>query len=62
VHEGNAALWHLSPVLTWLQERAHYTIPSTLLAVAHIAMQINLTKEASQIERGVQRELVESVA
>jgi hypothetical protein len=62
IHEGTAALWHLSPVLTWLQERARYTIPSTLLEVAHIAMQINLTKEASQIERGVQRELVELVA
>ena len=62
VHEGSAALWHLSPVLTWLRERAHYAIPSTLLDVAHIAMHINLTKEASQIERGVQRELVELVA
>jgi predicted DNA-binding transcriptional regulator AlpA len=62
MHEGSAALWHLSPVLAWLQERAHYAVPSTLLDVAHIAMQINLTREASQIERGVQRELIELVA
>jgi len=62
VHEGSAALWHLSPVLIWLRERANYTITPTLLEVAHIAMQINLAKEASQIERSVQRELVELVA
>jgi len=30
--------------------------------VAHIAMQINLAKEANQIERSVQRELVELVS
>jgi predicted DNA-binding transcriptional regulator AlpA len=62
VHEGSASLWHLSPVLAWLHERAHYAIPSTLLDVANIAMQINLAKEASQIEHSVQRELVELVA
>ncbi|MDP8985845.1 MAG: DNA-binding protein [Pseudomonadota bacterium] len=62
VHEGSAALWHLAPVLAWLHERADYTIPSTLLDAAHMAMQINLTKEASQIETSVQKELVELVA
>ena len=62
IHEGSAALWHLSPVLIWLRDRADYTIPSTLLEVAHIAMQINLAKEASQIERSVQTEFVKLVA
>jgi hypothetical protein len=62
VHEGSAALWHLAPVLAWLQERGTYAIPSGLLEVAHLAMQINLTKEASQIEHAVQRELVDLVA
>jgi hypothetical protein len=62
VHEGSAALWHLSPVLSWLRDRADYRIPATLLEVAHIAMQINLAKEASQIEQPVPRELVELVA
>jgi hypothetical protein len=59
VHEGSAVLWHLSPVLVWLRENANYTISPMLLEVAHIAMQINLAKEASQIERSVQREFVE---
>ncbi len=54
--------WHLSPVLLWLRERANYTIPPALLEVAHIAMQINLAKEASQIEPGTQIAFVEWVA
>jgi hypothetical protein len=62
VHEGSAALWHLAPVLAWLQERGTYAIPSTLREVAHLAMQINLTKEASQIEQAVRGELLELVA
>ena len=62
MHDGSVALWHLSPVLAWLQQQVGYTIPSTLTDVAHMAMQINLTKEAGQIERGVQKELLKLVA
>ena len=62
VHEGSAALWHLYPVLQWLKERAAYTIAQSLLDVAYIAMQINLTKEASQIEHSVQKEVFKLVA
>lgn len=62
VHEGSVALWHLYPVLKWLQERADYRIEPSLLEVAYIAMQINLVKEASQIERRVQREVTALVA
>jgi hypothetical protein len=62
VHEGCSSLWHPSPVLAWLHERAHYAIPSTLLDVANIAMQINLAKEARQIEHSLQREPVELFA
>jgi hypothetical protein len=62
VHEGSAAIWHLSPILQWLKERADYPIPNSLLEIAHIAMQINLAKEASQIEQHVQREVLELVA
>lgn len=62
VHEGSTSLWHLSPVLAWLRERANYTIPATLIEVAHMAMQINLAKEARTLERNVQKEIVELVA
>lgn len=62
VHEGSAALWHLSPVLRWLQERADYRIEPSLLEVAHMAMQINLAKEANLIEGRIQSEVVPLVA
>ncbi len=62
VHEGSAALWHLSPILTWLKEHAGYSIDQSLLEVAYIAMQINLAKEASQIERKVHSQVIDLVA
>ncbi|MGH8336604.1 MAG: helix-turn-helix transcriptional regulator, partial [Gammaproteobacteria bacterium] len=35
IHEGTAALWHLFPVLTWLKDRAGYTISQSLIDVAY---------------------------
>lgn len=57
VHEGAAALWHLAPVLQWFNERNGYPIEQALLDVAHIAMQINVTKEVHQLEHRVGREM-----
>lgn len=62
VHEGNTALWHLTHVLQWLNDRDGYRIEQSLLDVAHIAMQINLTKEANQLEPRVRREVRPLVA
>ena len=62
LHEGSAALWHLSPLLQWLQQRTDYRIKPSLLEVAHMAMQINLAKEANLLERRIQREVLELVA
>ena len=46
LHEGSSAVWHLYPVLKWLQEKAPYCVPQPLLDLAHIAMHINLAKES----------------
>jgi hypothetical protein len=62
VHEGTAALWHLAPVLKWLVNRGDYSIAPSLLDVAHIAMQINLAKQADQLEQPVQQEVRELLA
>jgi hypothetical protein len=51
----------LAPVLEWLRDRDGYRIDPRLIDVAHTAMQINLTKEARQIERRVQRVVLELV-
>jgi hypothetical protein len=56
IHEGNSALWHLYPVLAWLQEQADYSVPPSLLEVAQVAMQVNLAREAKQIQRATQQE------
>jgi predicted DNA-binding transcriptional regulator AlpA len=62
VHEGSSAVWHLLPLLKWLQEHAGYSVPQPLLDVAHIAMQVNLAKESKQREPDVQREFSVLVA
>ncbi len=62
VHEGSAALWHLFPILSWLKDRAGYSINQSLIDIAYITMQINLAKEVNQIERRVQKEVLELVA
>jgi hypothetical protein len=62
VHEGSSAVWHLFPVLRWLTDHVHYSVPQPLVDVAHIAMQINLVKESKQLERGVQLEVSGLVA
>jgi hypothetical protein len=62
VHEGSAAVWHLAHLLEWFKGRASYHIDQALLDVAHAAMQINLAKEAKQMERRVQKEVLDLVA
>jgi len=62
VHEGSAAVWHLAHLLQWFKGRASYDIDQALLDVAHTAMQINLAKEAKQMERRVQKEVLDLVA
>jgi hypothetical protein len=62
VHEGNTAIWHLANVLQWLGDRGGYHIEQSLLDVARIAMQINLAKNAGEIEPRVRREVHALVA
>ncbi len=62
VHEGSAAFWHLSPVLQWLKNRGGYRIEQELLDIAHVAMQINLVKEAGHLETRLRREVRALVA
>jgi hypothetical protein len=56
IHEGTSAVWHLYPVLAWLQEQANYSVPPSLVEVAQVTMQINLARESRQIQRATQQE------
>lgn len=62
IHEGNPSVWHLSDILTWLNSRGGYRIDADLLEVAKTAKQVNLAKEAREIEPRVTRELEALVA
>ncbi len=62
VHEGNPAVWHLSDVLVWLMSRGDYPIPSDLIDIAKSTKQVNLAKEAREIEPGIHRQLTALVA
>jgi hypothetical protein len=62
VHDGNPAIWHLAPVLQWLQVRQRYSIDPNLLEVAKIAMRLNIAKEAAALPATLQRRLRPLVA
>jgi hypothetical protein len=53
---------HLAHLLEWFKGRASYDVDQALLDVAHTAMQINLAKEAKQMERRVQKQVLDLVA
>ena len=57
VHEGNPSVWHQSDVLAWLNTRGGYDIRPDVLEVAKSAKQINLAKEARELEPQVNRQL-----
>ncbi|WP_233829136.1 helix-turn-helix transcriptional regulator [Paraburkholderia sp. ZP32-5] len=62
VHEGSASVWHLSDVLEWLTARGGYDIKADVVDVARLAKQINLAREARQIEPRVSRQLGNLIA
>ena len=62
VHDGNPAIWHLAPVLRWLQVRQCYRIDPNLLEIAKIAMRLNIAKEAAALPASLQRRLRPLVA
>lgn len=62
VHEGNPSLWHLSDILAWLKGREGYSIDPALLETARTAKQVNLAKEARDLDVKLNRKLDELVA
>lgn len=49
VHEGKPAIWHLSPILTWLVEKQNRNVDAALLDVAKANMTLNITKETLRL-------------
>ena len=61
VHEGKTILWHLSSILTWIKERDRYQIDELLLAVANANMQLNIAKEAMQLDASKQKQFLAGI-
>lgn len=49
VHEGSASVWHLAPMLQWLQATVSYSVRPATLDVARTAMQINIARGNKQV-------------
>jgi predicted DNA-binding transcriptional regulator AlpA len=62
IHEGSASVWHLSDILDWLTERGGYDIKADVAEVAKSAKQINLAREARELEPRLNRQLESLVA
>lgn len=62
VHEGSPSLWHLGDILAWLNGRNGYSIDSALLETTRTARQVNLAKEARNLDTKLNRKLDELFA
>lgn len=62
VHEGSTTLWHLAPVLEWLNKQVDYAIDKHLLEIARMAMQVNLAKELQHLDQPVEKRIRALVA
>ncbi len=62
MHDGSTALWHLAPVLEWLNTRDGYAIDKHLLDIARTAMRVNLAKELERLDQPVEKRIRALVA
>ena len=54
VHGGKSSVWHLAHVLMFLKER-QYKITPAVLEVAVTTMHVNLSKEKTLLDRGLEK-------
>jgi predicted DNA-binding transcriptional regulator AlpA len=57
VHEGKPSIWHLADVLAWLQAKGSYSLPTDVVEVARVALQVNVAKEERRLSRPASEEL-----
>jgi hypothetical protein len=51
IHEGNSSLWHLSDLLTWLQNAKSYVIDPALLEIAQTTKLINSIRSFGELQK-----------
>lgn len=57
VHDGKTALWHLQPVLQWLQSKQQKAVEPLLLEVSWVSMQVNLARQSAMLDKTVSERL-----
>lgn len=57
IHEGSAALWHLSKVLQWFKAKGSYSIEDSLIEVSNTNMQVNLARQMRDVDPVIQSDL-----
>lgn len=59
IHEGKSALWHLSPVLSWLSDYHGKQFDDNLMEIATVAQRINIAKDLTPLSGKEQCEITE---
>lgn len=57
IHDGKSALWHLQPVLQWLQSKQQRRVEPLLLEVAWASMQVNLAQQSAMLDKTISERL-----
>lgn len=57
IHEGSAAIWHLSKVLQWFKAKGSYAIEDNLIEVSKAAMQVNIARQMQDLEPAFHRNI-----
>jgi len=53
-HDGKPSIWHLAKILRWMDKKNMYPIEESLLDIATINMQFNITKDMQDLEPAFQ--------
>ena len=56
IHCGNPSLWHLAPVLEWLQQQRDYPVDPVLQSIAHHSMHLNTRQQQRQLKKLAQNQ------
>ncbi|WP_245770460.1 helix-turn-helix transcriptional regulator [Marinospirillum alkaliphilum] len=59
IHSGSTAIWHLSSVLQWFQEKQNKRVEQPIQDIAQATMQLNIAREMTQLDPGLQSRLLE---
>jgi predicted DNA-binding transcriptional regulator AlpA len=54
IHTGSSAIWHLSNILQWFENKQSKCIEASIKEIAEVNMQVNLIKESAKINTNLQ--------